>query len=61
MLGFIYWPALLALICTSVLTAPMGARLAHRLPVATLKRVFSGLLFCLAAYMLFKACQAFLA
>ncbi|OZI74414.1 sulfite exporter TauE/SafE family protein [Bordetella genomosp. 12] len=61
MLGFIYWPALLALICTSVLTAPMGARLAHRLPVATLKRVFSGLLFCLAAYMLFKACQAFMA
>ncbi len=61
MLGFIYWPALLALICTSVLTAPVGARLAHRLPVATLKRVFAGLLFCLAAYMLLKAWQAFMA
>ena len=59
MLGFIYWPALLALICTSVLTAPFGARMAHRLPVVTLKRVFAFLLFALAAYMLFKAWQAF--
>ncbi len=59
MLGYIYWPALLVLVCTSVLTAPLGARMAHRLPVATLKRVFAGLLFALAAYMLVKAVQAF--
>lgn len=59
MVGYIYWPALLALVCTSVLTAPVGARVAHRLPVATLKRVFACLLFALAAYMLFKAWQAF--
>ena len=59
MLGYIYWPALLALVATSVLTAPAGARMAHRLPVATLKRVFAGLLFALAAYMLAKAWQAF--
>jgi len=61
MLGYIYWPALLALVCTSVLTAPMGARMAHRLPVQTLKRVFACLLFALAAYMLFKAWQTFAA
>src|SRR5690606_3849791 len=59
MLGYIYWPALLALVATSVLTAPAGARMAHRLPVATLKRVFACLLFALAAYMLVKAWQAF--
>jgi len=59
MLGFIYWPALLALVCASVLTAPFGARMAHKLPVATLKRVFAGLLFALSAYMLSKAWQAF--
>ncbi|MBO9355875.1 TSUP family transporter [Bordetella petrii] len=59
MLGYIYWPALLALVATSVLTAPFGARMAHRLPVGTLKRVFAGLLFALAAYMLAKAWQAF--
>jgi len=59
MLGYIYWPALLVLVCVSVLTAPLGARMAHRLPVQTLKRVFACLLFALAAYMLFKAGQAF--
>ncbi|MVW71067.1 sulfite exporter TauE/SafE family protein [Bordetella sp. 15P40C-2] len=59
MLGYIYWPALLALVATSVLMAPVGAKMAYRLPVSTLKRVFSGLLFVLAAYMLFKAVQAF--
>ena len=59
MLGYIYWPALIALVCASVLTAPLGARMAHRLPVATLKKVFACLLFALSAYMLFKAGQAF--
>lgn len=59
MLGYIYWPALLALVVTSVLTAPLGAKMAHSLPVGTLKRVFACLLFALAAYMLFKAVQAF--
>ena len=29
MLGYIYWPALIALVCASVLTAPLGARMAH--------------------------------
>ncbi|WP_251863117.1 sulfite exporter TauE/SafE family protein [Achromobacter sp. Marseille-Q4962] len=61
MIGFIYWPALVALVCTSVLTAPLGARMAHRLPVATLKRVFACLLFALAAYMLVKAWQTYAA
>jgi uncharacterized membrane protein YfcA len=46
-------------VCTSVLTAPLGARMAHRLPVQTLKRVFACLLFALAGYMLFKAWQTF--
>ena len=59
MLGYIYWPALIALVCASVLTALLGARMAHRLPVATLKKVFACLLFALSAYMLFKAGQAF--
>lgn len=60
MLGYIYWPALLALVVTSVLTAPLGARMAHSLPISTLKRVFACLLFSLATYMLFKAVQAFM-
>jgi uncharacterized membrane protein YfcA len=51
-LGFVYLPALLALVAASVLTAPYGARLAQRLPVATLKRVFALLLYALATKMI---------
>lgn len=39
--GFVYWPAVLGIAATSVLVAPLGARLAHALPVTTLKRAFS--------------------
>lgn len=50
-LGFVYLPALIAVASMSVLAAPWGARLAHRLPVARLKRVFAGLLYLLALRM----------
>ena len=50
-LGFVYLPALLAIVAASVLTAPLGARLAHKLPVATMKRVFAFLLYILATKM----------
>lgn len=53
-LGFIYLPALAVLLVASVLAAPLGARLAHRLPVPVLKRVFAGLLALLAAKMLWS-------
>ncbi|MEO8104297.1 MAG: TSUP family transporter, partial [Betaproteobacteria bacterium] len=48
---FVYLPALAGLIAGSMLTAPMGARLAHRLPVITLKRIFALLMYALAAKM----------
>ena len=51
-LGYVYLPALIWLVPASMLTAPLGARLAHPLPVATLKRVFAGVLILLAAKML---------
>ena len=50
-LGFVYVPALLALAFASSLTASAGARLAHRLPVAVLKRIFAVLLYVLATRM----------
>lgn len=53
-LGFVYLPALVAIVAMSVLTAPAGARWAHRLPVATLRRVFALLLYALAAKMAFS-------
>lgn len=43
-LGFVLWPAALAVAAAAVPLAGVGARLAHRLPTATLKRVFSVLL-----------------
>ena len=53
-LGFVYLPALLGLVMASVITAPFGARLAHRLPVAKLKKFFALLLFALGTRMLFS-------
>ncbi len=53
-LGYVYLPALLAIVATSVLTAPLGVRAAHALSVAKLRRVFAMLLYALAAYMLWK-------
>jgi uncharacterized membrane protein YfcA len=50
-LGFVNLPALAWLVPPSMLMAPLGARLAHRLPVATLKRVFAALLIALATKM----------
>ena len=52
--GYIYLPALIVIACASVLMAPLGVRAAHALPIASLKRVFAGILYLLAAYMLWK-------
>ncbi|MDP2963226.1 MAG: sulfite exporter TauE/SafE family protein [Sulfurimicrobium sp.] len=51
-LGFVYLPALAGLVLASVLTAPLGARLAHRLPVPQLKKIFAALLYVLGTRML---------
>lgn len=55
MIGYVYWPALIVLVLFSVFLAPVGAKAAHALPVATLKRIFAFLLFGLATYMLYKS------
>ena len=39
--GYLYLPAFLGIIITSYLTAPVGAKLAHQLPITTLKKVFA--------------------
>ena len=51
-LGYVYLPALVLVSLVSMVMAPMGARLAHRLPVALLKKIFAGLLMALCAKML---------
>ncbi len=50
--GYLYWPALLGVVAASILFAPLGARLAHSLPTAVLKRLFALLLLGLAIRML---------
>jgi uncharacterized membrane protein YfcA len=51
-IGYVYLPAVLGITLASVLTAPVGAAVAHRLPTKQLKRVFALLLFVLATKML---------
>ena len=57
-LGFVFLPYLAILVVATMLTAPIGARLAHRLSVATLKRLFAGILILLAAKMLWSLFSA---
>ena len=52
--GYLWLPALVVISSCSVLMAPIGASTAHKLPVKQLKRVFAGMLYLLAGYMLFK-------
>ena len=58
LLGYIYLPALLAIVCTTVLFAPLGVRVAHRLSPAPLKRVFGALLILVAVRMCWTAFAA---
>ncbi len=50
-LGFVYLPALAGIAAASWITAPLGAKLAHRLPVKKLKRIFALLLYALGLRM----------
>jgi len=50
--GYVYLPAVAGIALTSVLSAPAGAALAHRLKTKTLKRIFAALLFTMATKML---------
>jgi uncharacterized protein len=51
-LGYVYLPALALVALTSMLAAPLGARVAHRLPVKRLRIVFALVLYALAIRML---------
>jgi uncharacterized membrane protein YfcA len=51
--GFVYLPALAGIVVTSMLTAPLGAAAAHRLPTVWLRRIFAVLFYAMATRMLF--------
>jgi uncharacterized membrane protein YfcA len=50
--GYIWLPGLVVIAACSVFFAPLGARAAHQLPVAQLKKIFASVLYLLAGYML---------
>jgi uncharacterized membrane protein YfcA len=52
-IGYIYLPALAGIALTSYLTAPLGARLAHNLPIPRLKKGFALLLIATGSKMLY--------
>ena len=55
--GYLMLPALGVIALASVLTAPLGARVAHSVDTAHLKKVFAVLLYGLGAYMVWKVLQ----
>ncbi len=52
-LGFIYYPAVIAMASASFFTAPVGAKLAHSLPIPLLKKLFALLQISLSIQMLY--------
>ncbi len=56
--GYLWLPALGVISSCSVLMAPIGANLAHRMPVKQLKRIFACMMYLLAAHMLVKGWTA---
>jgi hypothetical protein len=50
-LGFVYLPALAGVALMSMLTAPLGAKLAHALPPERVKKIFAVLLYLVATRM----------
>lgn len=49
--GYVYLPALAGIALAGMAAAPLGARLAHALPAASLRRVFGVALLAVAAFM----------
>jgi uncharacterized membrane protein YfcA len=54
-LGYLWLPGLAVIASASVIMAPRGAKVAHSIDVARLKRLFAVLLYALAAYMAYRA------
>ena len=54
-LGFVYLPAFAAISVMSVFTARLGAKVAHAIPQAKLKKAFAVLLFCVGVQLIISA------
>jgi uncharacterized protein len=52
--GYLYLPGLVVISLASVITAPLGARTAHRMDIRPLTKVFACVLYLLAAYFVLR-------
>jgi uncharacterized membrane protein YfcA len=52
--GYVYWPIAIPLIVTSLIFAPIGVKMVHKLPHATLRYLFGLLLLVMSSYMLYS-------
>jgi uncharacterized membrane protein YfcA len=46
--GYVYLPALIGIVIGTFITVPIGAKVAHSIPVSRLKRIFAIILMFLA-------------
>jgi uncharacterized membrane protein YfcA len=53
-LGFVYLPSLLWITLASVIAAPLGAKVAHRMKIGLLRKFFAVLMLVLATHLLIK-------
>ena len=58
-LGYIHIPAVICVTAVSVLTAPIGAKMAHILPVKRIKRIFALMLAAIGLSMIYKTINGF--
>lgn len=52
-LGFVYLPAFIGISITSILTAPIGVKVAYKLPIARVRQIFALFLLIVMAKMLY--------
>lgn len=52
--GYLYLPGLISIALGSMLTAPWGARTAHKMDIGPLKKIFAVFLYVMAAYFLLR-------
>jgi uncharacterized membrane protein YfcA len=52
--GYVYLPALVGIVIGTFMTVPLGAKVAHSIPVPALKRIFALILMFLAIDMFMK-------
>lgn len=57
-IGYVYLPALLALVLPCIVLVPVGVRLAMRLEVMLTRRIFAAVLFLIAVDMIYEAGKA---